>query len=80
MLIDSAVAGLMQPRRDLVGLQNYDGDVMSDMVSSTFGSLAMMTSVLVSPEGKYEYEAAHGTVQDHYYQHLQGEKRLPPTR
>ena len=54
--------------------KNYDGDVMSDMVSSAFGSLAMMTSVLVSPDGKYEYEAAHGTVQRHYYKHLAGEK------
>lgn len=55
-------------------MQNYDGDVMSDMVSSAFGSLAMMTSVLVSPEGYYEYEAAHGTVQRHYYKHLKGEE------
>ena len=54
--------------------KNYDGDVMSDMVSSAFGSLAMMTSVLVSPEGKYEYEAAHGTVQRHYYKYLAGEE------
>lgn len=54
--------------------KNYDGDVMSDMVSSAFGSLAMMTSVLVSPEGYYEYEAAHGTVQRHYYKHLKGEE------
>ncbi len=54
--------------------KNYDGDVMSDMVSSAFGSLAMMTSVLVSPDGVYEYEAAHGTVQRHYYKHLQGEE------
>ena len=54
--------------------KNYDGDVMSDMVSSAFGSLAMMTSVLVSPEGYYEYEAAHGTVQRHYYKHLNGEE------
>ena len=54
--------------------KNYDGDVMSDMVSSAFGSLAMMTSVLVSPSGVYEYEAAHGTVQRHYYKHLQGEE------
>ena len=53
---------------------NYDGDVMSDMVSSAFGSLAMMTSVLVSPKGAYEYEAAHGTVQRHYYKHLKGEE------
>ena len=54
--------------------KNYDGDVMSDMVSSAFGSLAMMTSVLVSPSGVYEYEAAHGTVQRHYYKHLAGEE------
>lgn len=75
MLIDSAVAGLMQcPGGILWACKNYDGDVMSDMVSSAFGSLAMMTSVLVSPDGKYEYEAAHGTVQDHYYKHLKGEK------
>ena len=54
--------------------KNYDGDVMSDMVASAFGSLAMMTSVLVSPEGYFEYEAAHGTVQRHYYQHLEGKE------
>ena len=54
--------------------KNYDGDVMSDMVSSAFGSLAMMTSVLVSPHGYWEYEAAHGTVQRHYYKHLEGQK------
>ena len=54
--------------------KNYDGDVMSDMVSSAFGSLAMMTSVLVSPKGYYEYEAAHGTVQRHYYRYLKGEE------
>ena len=54
--------------------KNYDGDVMSDMVSSAFGSLAMMTSVLVSPKGYFEYEAAHGTVQRHYYKHLKGEE------
>ena len=54
--------------------KNYDGDVMSDMVSSAFGSLAMMTSVLVTPDGKFEYEAAHGTVQRHYYKHLKGEE------
>ena len=54
--------------------KNYDGDVMSDMVSSAFGSLAMMTSVLVSPHGYYEYEAAHGTVQRHYYRHLEGKE------
>ena len=75
MLIDAAVAGLMQCAGGVLwACKNYDGDVMSDMVSSAFGSLAMMTSVLVSPDGKYEYEAAHGTVQDHYYQHLKGEK------
>ena len=54
--------------------KNYDGDVMSDMISSAFGSLAMMTSVLVSPQGYYEYEAAHGTVQRHYYKYLKGEE------
>jgi isocitrate dehydrogenase len=54
--------------------KNYDGDVMSDMVATAFGSLAMMTSVLVSPEGHYEFEAAHGTVQRHYYQHLKGQE------
>lgn len=54
--------------------KNYDGDVMSDMVATAFGSLAMMTSVLVSPDGVYEYEAAHGTVQRHYYKYLKGEK------
>jgi isocitrate dehydrogenase len=54
--------------------KNYDGDVMSDMLSSAFGSLAMMTSVLVNPDGKYEFEAAHGTVQRHYYRHLKGEE------
>ena len=56
--------------------KNYDGDVMSDMISSAFGSLAMMTSVLVSPDGYYEYEAAHGTVQRQYYKHLAGEENL----
>ena len=55
-------------------LKNYDGDVMSDMMASSFGSLAMMTSILVSPSGYFEYEAAHGTVQRHYYKHLKGEK------
>ncbi len=55
-------------------LKNYDGDVMSDMVSTAFGSLAMMTSVLVSPDGKFEYEAAHGTVTQHYYRYLRGEE------
>ena len=54
--------------------KNYDGDVMSDMLATAFGSLAMMTSVLVSPEGNYEYEAAHGTIQRHYYQHLEGKQ------
>ena len=54
--------------------KNYDGDVMSDMVATAFGSLSMMTSVLVSPDGNYEYEAAHGTVQRHYYKHLKGEE------
>ena len=54
--------------------KNYDGDVMSDMISTAFGSLAMMTSVLVSPDGNYEYEAAHGTVQRHYYKYLKGEE------
>ena len=58
----------------LWALKNYDGDVMSDMMATSFGSLAMMTSVLVSPDGIYEYEAAHGTVQRHYYKHLEGEK------
>ena len=58
----------------LWALKNYDGDVMSDMMATSFGSLAMMTSVLVSPDGKYEYEAAHGTVQRHYYKHLKGEE------
>ena len=56
------------------GCKNYDGDVMVSMISSAFGSLAMMTSVLVSPDGYYEYEAAHGTVQRHYYRHLKGEE------
>lgn len=58
----------------LWALKNYDGDVMSDMIASANGSLAMMTSVLVSPQGHYEYEAAHGTVQKHYYKHLKGEE------
>ena len=72
-LIDDAVARLMRDKGGFIwALKNYDGDVMSDMVSSAFGSLAMMTSVLVSPAGVYEYEAAHGTVQRHYYQHLKG--------
>ena len=74
-LIDDAVARVMKARGGFIwACKNYDGDVMSDMVSSAFGSLAMMTSVLVSPDGVYEYEAAHGTVQRHYYKHLQGEE------
>ena len=59
---------------DISGRKNYDGDVMSDMIATAYGSLAMMTSVLVSPDGVYEYEAAHGTVQRHYYKYLKGEK------
>ena len=74
-LIDDAVARVMKSEGGYIwACKNYDGDVMSDMVSSAFGSLAMMTSVLVSPEGYYEYEAAHGTVQRHYYKHLAGEE------
>lgn len=74
-LIDDAVARVMKSKGGFIwACKNYDGDVMSDMVSSAFGSLAMMTSVLVSPEGVYEYEAAHGTVQRHYYKHLAGEE------
>ena len=74
-LIDDAVARVMKSEGGYIwAWKNYDGDVMSDMVSSAFGSLAMMTSVLVSPEGYYEYEAAHGTVQRHYYKHLKGEE------
>ena len=74
-LIDDAVARIMKSRGGFIwACKNYDGDVMSDMVSSAFGSLAMMTSVLVSPTGVYEYEAAHGTVQRHYYKHLAGEE------
>lgn len=73
-LIDDAVARVMKAEGGFIwACKNYDGDVMSDMVSSAFGSLAMMTSVLVSPHGYYEYEAAHGTVQRHYYKHLKGE-------
>ena len=73
-LIDDAVARVMKARGGFIwACKNYDGDVMSDMVSSAFGSLAMMTSVLVSPTGACEYEAAHGTVQRHYYRHLKGE-------
>lgn len=74
-LIDDAVARIMKAKGGFIwACKNYDGDVMSDMVSSAFGSLAMMTSVLVSPAGVYEYEAAHGTVQRHYYKHLKGEE------
>ena len=74
-LIDDAVARVMKAEGGFIwACKNYDGDVMSDMVSSAFGSLAMMTSVLVSPAGVYEYEAAHGTVQRHYYKHLKGEE------
>ena len=73
-LIDDAVARVMKAKGGFIwACKNYDGDVMSDMISSAFGSLAMMTSVLVSPAGVYEYEAAHGTVQRHYYKHLAGE-------
>ena len=74
-LIDDAVARVMKSEGGFIwACKNYDGDVMSDMVSSAFGSLAMMTSVLVSPDGNYEYEAAHGTVQRHYYKYLKGEE------
>ncbi|MBQ4472801.1 MAG: NADP-dependent isocitrate dehydrogenase [Lachnospiraceae bacterium] len=74
-LIDDAVARIMKAEGGFIwACKNYDGDVMSDMVSSAFGSLAMMTSVLVSPAGVYEYEAAHGTVQRHYYRYLKGEE------
>ena len=74
-LIDDAVARVMKSKGGFIwACKNYDGDVMSDMISSAFGSLAMMTSVLVSPHGYYEYEAAHGTVQRHYYKHLKGEE------
>lgn len=74
-LIDDAVARVIRSEGGFIwACKNYDGDVMSDMVATAFGSLAMMTSVLVSPEGYYEYEAAHGTVQRHYYKHLKGEE------
>jgi len=74
-LIDDIVARVIRSEGGMIwACKNYDGDVMSDMVASAFGSLAMMTSVLVSPDGYYEYEAAHGTVTKHYYQHLKGEK------
>ncbi len=73
-LIDDAVARVIKSEGGFIwACKNYDGDVMSDMVATAFGSLAMMTSVLVSPESYYEYEAAHGTVQRHYYKHLKGE-------
>lgn len=74
-LIDDAVARVIRSKGGFIwACKNYDGDVMSDMVSTAFGSLAMMTSVLVSPDGKYEYEAAHGTVTRHYYQYLDGKE------
>jgi isocitrate dehydrogenase len=74
-LIDDAVARIMKVEGGLLwACKNYDGDVMSDMLGSAYGSLAMMTSVLVSPQGFYEFEASHGTVQKHYYKHLRGEK------
>ena len=74
-LIDDAIARVIRSDGGYIwACKNYDGDVMSDMVSTAFGSLAMMTSVLVSPDGNYEYEAAHGTVTRHYYKYLQGEE------
>lgn len=74
-LIDDAVSRIMKSNGGMIwACKNYDGDVMSDMVATVFGSLAMMTSVLVSPDGKYEYEAAHGTVTRHYYKYLKGEE------
>lgn len=74
-LIDDAVARVIRSEGGFIwACKNYDGDVMSDMVANAFGALAMMTSVLVSPDGNYEYEAAHGTVTKHYYRHLKGEK------
>jgi isocitrate dehydrogenase len=74
-LIDDAVARVIRSKGGFIwACKNYDGDVMSDMLSTAFGSLAMMTSVLVSPDGKYEYEAAHGTVTRHYYRYLKGEE------
>ncbi len=74
-LIDDAVARIIRSEGGMIwACKNYDGDVMSDMVATAFGSLAMMTSVLVSPDGKFEYEAAHGTVTRHYYRHLEGEE------
>ncbi|WP_294157209.1 NADP-dependent isocitrate dehydrogenase [uncultured Clostridium sp.] len=74
-LIDAAVANVIKSEGGMIwACKNYDGDVMSDMIAAAFGSIAMMTSALVSPDGKYEFEAAHGTVQDQYYCHLKGEK------
>lgn len=74
-LIDDVAAKVIRSEGGIIwACKNYDGDVMSDMISSAFGSLAMMTSVLVSPDGNFEYEAAHGTVQRHYYKHLKGEE------
>lgn len=74
-LIDDAVSRIVKSKGGMIwACKNYDGDVMSDMLATAFGSLAMMTSVLVSPDGKYEYEAAHGTVTRHYYKHLNGEE------
>jgi isocitrate dehydrogenase len=74
-LIDDAVARVIRSKGGFIwACKNYDGDVMSDMLSTAFGSLAMMTSVLVSPDGNYEYEAAHGTVTRHYYRYLKGEE------
>ena len=74
-LIDDAIARVIKSEGGFIwACKNYDGDVMSDMVATAFGSLAMMTSVLVSPQGYYEFEAAHGTVQRHYYQHLEGKE------
>ena len=74
-LIDDAIARVVKSEGGFIwACKNYDGDVMSDLVATAFGSLAMMTSVLVSPQGYYEYEAAHGTVQRHYYQHRKGQE------
>ena len=74
-LIDDAVARIVKSHGGMIwACKNYDGDVMSDMIATAFGSLAMMTSVLVSPDGKYEYEAAHGTVTRHYYRYIKGEE------
>ena len=74
-MIDDAVARVVKSEGGYIwACKNYDGDVMSDLIATAFGSLAMMTSVLVSPHGYFEYEAAHGTVQRHYYKHLKGEE------